>query len=200
MNKSDLMADWVPIEDVIPYENNPRKNQQAITKVVNSLREFGWQAPIIVNEEMVILAGHTRLAAAQSLGQKQVPIRVARGLTPEQQTAFRIMDNRSGEASTWDEEKLLEELLLLADAEFHMPAAGYTVEEIKRLEAALEGGDFDTIKDAMDAATQDGGGVEFRSVTFIFSSQDHDVIQAYIDENGKDPLVRAILDLCQGES
>jgi ParB-like chromosome segregation protein Spo0J len=74
----------VPIERVIPYERNPRRNEGAVSKVEASLREFGWRQPIVVDCEMVVVAGHTRLLAARRLGLAKVPVHVANDLTPEQ--------------------------------------------------------------------------------------------------------------------
>jgi len=71
----------VAIDTVIPYARNPRRNQGAIAKVAGSIKEFGWKQPIVVDPEMVVIAGHTRLAAAQSLGMSEVPILIADDLT-----------------------------------------------------------------------------------------------------------------------
>ena len=68
-----------------------------------SLKEFGWRQPVVVDEEMVILAGHTRLEAARRLGWTEAPVHIARGLTPAQARAYRLMDNRSNENAEWDE-------------------------------------------------------------------------------------------------
>ena len=81
------------IEDIIPYIRNPRKNQ-AIDKVAGSLKEFGFRQPIVVDKQMVIIAGHTRFEAAKKLGIKEVPIHIADNLTPAQVKAYRIADNR----------------------------------------------------------------------------------------------------------
>jgi ParB-like chromosome segregation protein Spo0J len=72
------------ISQVIPYARNPRKNSAAIAKVAASINEFGWRQPIVVDSEMVVIAGHTRLEAARQLGSKTVPVHVADGLTPAQ--------------------------------------------------------------------------------------------------------------------
>jgi ParB-like chromosome segregation protein Spo0J len=84
----------LPLEQLIPYARNPRKNESAIATVAASLKEFGWRQPIVVDEDMVILAGHTRLEAARQLGLTSAPVHVARGLTPAQAKAYRLMDNR----------------------------------------------------------------------------------------------------------
>ena len=93
----------LPLERLIPYARNPRKNTAAVATVAASLKEFGWRQPIVVDEEMVILAGHTRLEAARQLGLATAPVHIARGLTPAQARAYRLMDNRASENAEWDE-------------------------------------------------------------------------------------------------
>src|SRR5262245_34038946 len=92
-----------PIDRPIPYARNARKiPPAAVDKVAASIKEFGWRQPIVVDSDAVIIAGHTRLLAAQKLGLTQVPVHVATGLTPAQVKAYRLMDNRSHEEATWD--------------------------------------------------------------------------------------------------
>lgn len=93
-----------------PYENNPRRNQRAVAKVKASIAEFGFRQPIVVDEDGVIIIGHTRFAAAQELGMATVPVHVARGLSPQQVRALRIADNRTAEEAEWDWGKLVAEL------------------------------------------------------------------------------------------
>jgi len=100
----------IEIEKLIPYENNPRHNDNAVEAVANSIREFGFQQPIVVDKNMVVVAGHTRLKGAQTLGLKTVPIVVADGLTDEQIRAYRLADNKVGELATWDTKTLEIEL------------------------------------------------------------------------------------------
>src|SRR4051812_34057590 len=93
------------IDKPIPYARNARKiGEGAVAKVAANIKEFGFRQPIVVDPEGVIVAGHTRLLADQRLGLTSVPVHVATGLTPAQIKAYRLMDNRSGEESTWDEE------------------------------------------------------------------------------------------------
>lgn len=99
-----------PIEQLKPYENNPRNNENAVEAVKNSINEFGFKVPIIVDKDGVIVAGHTRYEAAKELGMDSVPCIVADDLTPKQIKAFRIADNKTGEKSTWDDELLGKEL------------------------------------------------------------------------------------------
>lgn len=105
-----MKVELVDIGRAIPYARNPRRNEMAIAKVAASIKEYGFRQPIVVDEEMVIIAGHTRLQAAQQLGLKKIPVHIATGLTPVQVKAYRLADNRTHEDSQWDEELLAIEL------------------------------------------------------------------------------------------
>lgn len=96
--------------ELIPYARNPRKNDQAVDAVAASIKEFGFKQPIVVDKDNVVVAGHTRLKAAQKLGIESVPVVVADDLTPEQIKAYRILDNKVGEKAEWDFELLKLEL------------------------------------------------------------------------------------------
>jgi ParB-like chromosome segregation protein Spo0J len=98
------------IDDLIPYENNPRVNDEAVKYVANSIKEFGFKVPIIVDKNNVIVAGHTRYKACKELGIKNVPVIIADDLNEEQIKAFRLADNKVSEKSSWDFELLDEEL------------------------------------------------------------------------------------------
>lgn len=100
----------VPIGDVKPYENNPRDNDGAVEATANSIKEFGWQQPIVVDKDMVIIVGHTRYKAAKKLGMDEVPVVVADNLSPEQVKAYRLADNKTGELADWDMGLLDDEL------------------------------------------------------------------------------------------
>lgn len=98
------------VEQLKPYENNPRKNDDAVDKVAASISEFGFKVPIIVDKDNVIVAGHTRLKAAEKIGLKTVPVIRADDLTEEQVRAFRLADNKTAELAGWDFSALEEEL------------------------------------------------------------------------------------------
>ena len=106
----------INITEIKPYENNPRKiSEKAIDKVALSLKEFGWQQPIVVDEKNVIIAGHTRHKAAEKLGFREVPILKAVGLSDEKVKAYRFMDNRSHEETSWDWDLAVKEISELID-------------------------------------------------------------------------------------
>ena len=125
----------VAIGAVVPYARNPRRNDAALSKVAASLQEFGWRQPIVVDAEMVVVAGHTRLEAARSLGMGEVPIHVATGLTPEQIKAYRLADNRVGQEAEWDQELLRLELGELESMDFALDLTGFDSDELLELMA-----------------------------------------------------------------
>jgi site-specific DNA-methyltransferase (adenine-specific) len=122
-----------PIHQLKPYENNPRDNDPAVDAVAASIRAYGWRVPIVVDEEFVILAGHTRFKAALKLGMTEVPVHIARGLTPEQARAYRIADNQTATLATWDEDKLPLELVALQQADYDLSLLGFPEDELLRL-------------------------------------------------------------------
>ena len=97
------------LSEIRPYEKNPRRNDDAVDSVANSIREFGWQQPIVVDRDGVIIVGHTRYKAAKKLKLKTVPVVVA-DLTEEQARAYRIADNSTNGLATWDFDLLIPEI------------------------------------------------------------------------------------------
>ena len=92
----------VHLSDVVPYENNPRKNDDAVEAVKESIRQCEYISPIIVDENMVILAGHTRAKALEEMSVGEVEVIKVTGLTDEQKKKFRLLDNKTGEIAGWD--------------------------------------------------------------------------------------------------
>lgn len=103
------------IDEIKPYENNPRNNDGAVEAVANSIKEFGWQQPIVVDKDMVIIVGHTRYLAAKKLGCDTVPVVVASNLSDEQVRAYRLADNKTGELAEWNTKLLDDELQDILD-------------------------------------------------------------------------------------
>lgn len=113
-------------EELIPYEKNPRDNRAALDAIELSIEEYGFTNPILVNEEKVILAGHTRREAAILAGLEKVPYIVVDGLTEAQQKAYRLADNKLSELSIWDEDLLKEELEDLLDEDYDISLTGFS--------------------------------------------------------------------------
>lgn len=101
---------WLRPDQLVPYGNNPRKNDKAVDAVAASIREFGFNVPITCDEHYVVATGHTRLKAAIKLGLDRVPVIVLKGLSEDQIKAWRLADNKTAELATWDEDKLRFEL------------------------------------------------------------------------------------------
>ncbi len=118
------------INDIRPYEKNPRQNDQAVDALVASLKAFGFRQPIVVDAEGVIIVGHTRWKAAQKLGLTQVPVHVATDLTPEQVKAYRIADNQTATLAEWDMELLPLELKDLQALNFDLSVLGFSQDDL----------------------------------------------------------------------
>jgi len=123
----------VNIEDVRPYEANPRINDDAVDAVAASLREFGFRQPIVVDEQNVIIVGHTRWKAARKLGLKQVPVHVARDLSPEKIKAYRIADNQTATLAEWNYDLLPIEIKDLQAANYDLSLLGFDAEALAQL-------------------------------------------------------------------
>jgi site-specific DNA-methyltransferase (adenine-specific) len=125
----------LPLADLKPYENNPRDNDKAVDAVAASINEFGFKIPIIIDSDNIIIAGHTRLKAAQKLGLKTAPCIRADDLTAEQAKAFRLADNKTAELAEWDFEKLNAEIAGLPD--FDLTLFGFDADAVADLEAEI---------------------------------------------------------------
>lgn len=123
--------EMMKLSEIHPYAKNPRLNDDSVDAVANSIRDFGFRAPIIVDGAKTIIAGHTRYKAAKKLGLKTVPVIVAEDMTPEQVEAYRIADNSAGSASTWDLDLLSD---ILPDLEFDMGDYGLDLDIISTYE------------------------------------------------------------------
>ena len=119
------------IEDLKPYKNNPRKHpEKSVEFVANSIKEFGFKVPILIDKNNEIIAGHTRLLASQKLGLEKVPCIVVDDLTPKQVRAFRIADNKASEFSEWDDELLSVEFEELKELDFDIGLTGFSADEL----------------------------------------------------------------------
>ena len=148
------------IGDITPYSGNPRKNDAAVRAVVESIRQFGFRQPIVVDADGVIICGHTRYKAAITLGLEHVPVHVAQDLTPEQIRAYRIADNKSAELSDWDYELLPIELSALQETNYDISTLGFNANELATLlDPMLRDGltDSDNVPEPPDAPVTQRG-------------------------------------------
>ena len=131
--REDMKVLYADPLDLIPYENNPRINDYAVKKVLESIKEYGFTNPILVDKDLVIIAGNTRREAAILAGLEKVPYIIKDDLTPEQVKAYRIADNKLAELSTWDEEALKAELFELQELDYPLEVMGFTEMDLKDL-------------------------------------------------------------------
>jgi len=120
----------IEIDKLIPYHNNPRKNQ-AVNKVASSLKEYGFQQPIVTDKDLVLIVGHTRLLAAKKLGLSKVPVLVA-DLSEAKAKAYRIADNRLNEDSDWDIDLLTLEISDLLEQNYELDLLGFDANELDK--------------------------------------------------------------------
>lgn len=151
------------VGQIRPYQKNPRHNASAIAKVAEQIKAVGWQQPIVVDKDHVIIVGHTRYLAALSLGQTKVPVKVASELTPAQAKAYRIADNKTAEFSTWDDALLKGEMFDLSEIEA-ADLTAFDAADIRKILADPEPVDVRKPDDEYGGATalQRGGGAPFR--------------------------------------
>lgn len=136
----------VKVEDLKPYENNPRFNDDAVEYVANSIKKFGFKVPMIIDKNNVIVAGHTRYKASLELNLKEVPCIIADDLTEEQIKAFRLADNKVAEKSSWDLDLLGDEIKELAELDFNiddLTSLGFGSFELSMLEDDVEPEGYD---------------------------------------------------------
>jgi ParB-like chromosome segregation protein Spo0J len=126
-----MKIDMMPITAIRPYEKNPRHNDEAVSGVARSIREFGFQQPIVVDQDNIIVVGHTRYRAAKELGLESVPV-VRAELSREKLQAYRIADNKLNELAIWDDALLIEELSEIV-ARGDEQLTGFSADEIRDL-------------------------------------------------------------------
>jgi DNA modification methylase len=148
------------VSEIKPYENNPRVNDDAVDAVAASIREFGFQQPLVLDTEGVIIVGHTRWKAAQKLGLDKVPVHVAKDLSPAQIKAYRIADNQTNTLAEWDAELLPLELHDLEALDFDLSLLGFAEDDLNKwLGGEVTEGlcDPDEVPEPPDAATTQPG-------------------------------------------
>ena len=147
------------LDAIRPYPSNPRFNDQAIDRIADLIREYGFTQPILVDQEGVIIAGHTRYLAARQVGMTQVPTITLTNLLPEQVRAYRIADNRAAEYSTWNWLVLGDELAELSRAGVDLSTTAFPESQIEQLLESLESytpgaSEIDADADAMARASE----------------------------------------------
>ena len=126
------------INEIKPYESNPRNSELSLPKVKDSIKNFGFNQPILIDKDNVIITGHTRYKAAKELELDNVPCIIVTDLSEQQIKAYRIADNKVGQDSSWDVSLLKEELQKLRLENFPVTQTGYSDVELENLEVELE--------------------------------------------------------------
>ena len=161
----------VPLSQIKPYPNNPRINDAAAQDVAKSIEQCGYIAPIVVDEDMVILAGHTRLKGLQILGRESADVVICSGLTDEQKRKYRLLDNRIGEEADWNFDLLEQEL---ADLDFGDLELDWGIDDIRSE-------DFGT-----DFSLPDGDKPEICQMTFTLHNEQKSLIEYALSIIGDD--------------
>ena len=129
----DLTVEMWPVERLVPYARNPRKNDEQVEKMAASIREFGFRIPVVAKSDGSVIDGHLRLKAALVLGLSEVPVALADDLTDAQVKAFRIMANKSAEWAAWDNDLLRLELEDLRELDYDLLLTGHELLEIEAI-------------------------------------------------------------------
>ena len=149
METSKMKVVDVPVSEIVPYENNPRINEGAVEQLANIIATLGFRNPAVLNKDKVIIEGHTRLLAVKKLGWETMPCIIATDLTPEQEQALRIADNKIAEIAEWDEDKLKVELAALQEAGFDLSLLAFGDDELSDLLGGEAGTHGETEPDAV---------------------------------------------------
>ena len=174
----------VKLSEIRPYEKNPRRNDSAVDAVAASIKEFGWQQPIVVDKDGVIIAGHTRYKAAKKLKCKEVPVVYADNLTEEQVKAYRLADNKTSELAEWDFTGLNEQLDSILSID--MSLFGFDMESML---------DFDECEKDMETGKTDIDELDTFQVSFAFDRKYKRDFDSFIRTNGKEKMKEAIMEV-----
>jgi len=169
-----IFENW-PIERLVFYARNPRKNDHAVDKVAAAIREFGFRVPICAKSDGTIVDGHLRLKAAKKLGLSEVPVVLADDMTEAQIKAFRLSVNKMAELAEWDTELLRLEFLDLVGDGFDLELTGFDADEIAELQ-------FDDDAEAEMPELADGDREPFQQMTFTLHDDQADEVKAAIEK------------------
>jgi ParB-like chromosome segregation protein Spo0J len=187
MSNTKTAAEWVKIDTLTPWAENPRHNEHSIKVVAESIKRFGFASPIIARtENREVIAGHTRLLAAQSLGLDTVPVRFM-DLDPVDAKLLALADNRIGEIAEWDDDRLSTILSELNDQEINVSGLGFTDEELNSLfgeEIDYSLLDEEDLDNELDDMTQ---GVR-SAIQIDFDADDYDEAKAIVSKLRQDDI------------
>ena len=190
----EMKIEYKKIDDLIPYENNPRINDEAVKYVAESIKQFGFKNPIIVDKDNVVITGHTRLKASKQLGLKEVPVIVADDLNEEQVKAFRLVDNKVSDFSLWDYEKLKNEIDNIKN---------FKVDDINNFNFDLDFFGFDDynvyeVLDETGLSKEDGEPKDTFTITFSLKHELKPFFDNYLITHSKEELNALFLNVIKG--
>lgn len=166
-----------------PYERNAKiHTDEQVEKIADSIKEFGFVSPVLIDRDYNIIAGHGRVMAAEVLGMDTVPCLFVEGLTEEQRRAYILADNKLGELSSWDMDLVNAELSELEVLDFNIDLTGFDISTERYIDDLLENG---LEKGKVDAS-------EFK-MSFMIDKEYEELLTGYIQTNGKQPLIEAII-------
>lgn len=213
--KKDVSVVYKNISELTAYAGNPRVIENAVPKVAESIRQFGFKVPLVIDKNNVVVCGHTRLEASKKLGLSRVPCIVADDLTDKQIKAFRVADNKVQESSFWDWSKLDIELSGLA-GDFDMSDFGFDL--TSPFDNIVENGyltarDKDTTEGEVPMPDTSGAPADepsfetqvlrsagVFSLTFVFKEEDRPTITAALRDIGKEAMTRMFVDMLRGDA
>lgn len=174
-----MKIDYIDINLIKPYKNNPRINKNAIEKVAESIKEFGFKVPIVINKNNVIINGHTRYEASKKLKLKKLPVIYANDLNDEQQRLFRIVDNKSQDLAEWDFLKLDEEIDKIP---LDLSKFGFEDNILDFIEETLDSGlaGYESEK-------------ELFGITITFENKYEDLVKKAVNKYGKEAIINEVL-------
>lgn len=174
-----MKIDYIDINLIKPYKSNPRINMNAIEKVAESIKEFGFKVPIVLNNKNIIINGHTRYEASKLIGLKVVPVIYANDLNEEQQRLFRIVDNKSQDLAEWDYLKLDEEIDKIS---LDMDKFGFEESVMSFIEETLNSGIAGIEREK-----------ELYGITITFENKYEDLVKKAVNKYGKEAIINEVL-------
>lgn len=175
----------VKLDELKPYENNPRINEESIDYVANSIKEFGFKVPLVIDENKYIVTGHTRYLACKQLGIKEVPCIVSNDLTEKQNKLFRVIDNKVSEFSRWDYDLLDKEIAELKEEGIDLQQYGFENEE----------DNFDFIDEVLGSGIAgEGTTPDIDKISIAFDVIDSTIVNTVISQFGKEEIINKVLE------
>jgi ParB-like chromosome segregation protein Spo0J len=177
----------IELKKLKQYNKNPRLNEEAVEFVANSIKDFGFKVPIVVDENFIIIAGHTRYLASKKLGLETVPCVIASDLSEEQAKAFRLADNKVAEASMWDFKTLAEELEAIGE---DLTIYGFSADEL------------DIIKNLQDEGLKKNGETDdsLFTISFAVPLEEKNTFDEFMEDNDKKDLNAIFLEVIMEEA